>query len=127
MSAHKTPQVSHFEPPVATMRSYVIGFLSCIALTIVAYIVATSDVISNNAALLLIAALAIVQCVVQLTRFLHLDHEFKPRWKLLVFIVMLVIVLIIVIGSWWIMDNLNYRMLHSSGQMQEYVESQDGL
>ena len=127
MSEQKQARVSQFEPSHGTVNSYIIGFASCIVLTVVAYMVATSTTISNTAAVAIIAALAIVQCVVQLRRFLHLGAEFKPRWKLLVFVGMLIIVLILVVGSLWIMNNLNYRMLHSSDQQQEYVESQDGL
>ena len=127
MSQIKRPMVSQFEPPYASVRSYVIGFVACLILTGLAYGAAVSDSLSNRAAIAVIALLALVQCVVQLRRFLHLGDEFRPRWKLLVFFTMLCIVLIIVAGSIWIMSDLNYRMLHSPDQMTEYVESQDGL
>lgn len=127
MSGHEKPQVSHFDPPHATVRAYVYGFLSCVALTLVAYAVAITDAISATTAVAIIAVLAIVQCIVQLVGFLHVGNEFKPRWKLSVFILMLSIVVIVVAGSLWIMNNLNYRMIHNPGEMRDYVERQAGF
>jgi cytochrome o ubiquinol oxidase operon protein cyoD len=127
MSEIKNPQISHFEPPHGSLQSYVIGFTSCLILSLLAYAVAVSQSISNVSAILIIGALAIVQFFIQLTRFLHLDSEFKPRWKLAVFILMLTIVLIVVIGSLWIMSNLNYNMLDNQNEINKYVQSQDGL
>lgn len=127
MSKQKPALVSHFEPPHASVRSYVIGFVSCIVLSFAMYLAALSYNFSKNQALIVIAVLAVLQCVIQLRRFLHLGNEFKPRWKLAVFWLMLSLVLIIVIGSIWIMNNLNYRMMHSANQTTEYVQSQDGL
>ena len=127
MSDIKRPLVSHFEPPHASIRSYVFGFVACLILTGAAYWVAVRDSFSPKLAIGVIAVLAIGQCVVQLRQFLHLGKEFKPRWKMAMFFTMLSIILIVVIGSIWIMTNLNYRMMHSPNQMTEYVESQDGF
>lgn len=127
MSDYKSPLVGHFDASHSSVGSYVIGFVSSLILTLTAYLAAVSHDLSDRAAVLIIGVLAIVQCVVQLRRFLHLGTEFKPRWKLGVFALMLVLVVIIVGGTIWIMDNLNYRMLHSSEQTLEYVKGQDGL
>ena len=127
MSERKTVLVSHFEPPHVSLRAYVTAFITCVVLTLVMYVAGVSESLSKMQAIGIVGTLAVIQCVVQLRKFLHLGEEFKPRWKLAVFSVMLIIVLIIVIGSIWIMDNLNYRMMHNSSQSQEYVESQDGL
>lgn len=127
MSSTKRPLISQFEPPHASVRSYVSAFVACLVLTGLAYVAATTDSFSSRTAIGVVAALAVLQCLVQLRRFLHLGDEFRPRWKLIVFLTMLTTILIIVIGSIWIMDNLNYRMMRSPSQMTEYIESQDGL
>ncbi len=127
MSSNKPVMVSEFSPAHGSIRSYTIGFVSSLFLSLIAYFVATNNSFSPHWAIALIALLAGVQCTVQLVLFLHLGQEFKPRWKLAVFSLMLAIVVIIVGGSWWIMDNLNYRMMHSPAQEQEYVKGQDGL
>lgn len=127
MSGIKQPIVGQFEGGHSSLNSYIFGFLSSVVLSLAAYVVAVSDAINNNAAIGIIGGLAIVQCIVQLMIFLHLGREFRPRWKLGVFALMISIVLILVIGSLWIMQNLNYRMIHAPGQMKEYIESQDGF
>lgn len=124
MSQHK---VSQFEAEHISLQSYVSGFISCLLLTALAYFAAVSDLFSDRVAIGVIAILAVIQCAVQLRKFLHVGTEFKPRWKLLAFVSMLIVVLIIVIGSLWIMSNLNYRMIHSPEQMKEYIESQNSL
>jgi cytochrome o ubiquinol oxidase operon protein cyoD len=127
MSSMKQPLVSQFEPPHASVRAYVTAFIGCLALTGLAYAAATIDSLDHNLAIAAVASLAILQCLLQLRRFLHLGDEFKPRWKVWIFLTMLSTVLIIVIGSLWIMSNLNYRMQHSPESLNEYVHSQDGL
>jgi cytochrome o ubiquinol oxidase subunit IV len=72
-----------------------------------------------------LATLAVVQFVVQMVYFLHVGSERKPRWKAMVMWLMLVVVLILVVGSVWIMNNLNYRM--SEDQVRQYLKSQDSL
>ena len=124
MSEHK---VSQFDAEHVSLQSYAYGFATCLVLTALAYVAAVSDIFSYKVSLGVVAGLAIIQCVVQLRRFLHVGVEFKPRWKLAVFFVMLSVVLILVIGSLWIMSNLNYRMIHSPEQMKNYVESQNSL
>lgn len=123
----KQTVVSSFSPPHVSVGAYVQGFVSCVVLTLAAYFSATEHWFGRNEIIGVVAGLAILQCIIQLIRFLHLDNEFKPRWKLLVFSVMLTVVLILVIGSLWIMDSLNYRMMESPSQTDKYLQSQDGL
>jgi cytochrome o ubiquinol oxidase operon protein cyoD len=112
-----------------TRRSYIIGFVSSLALTLTAYILAEAHLnhgaLTHRAILTVIAGLAVVQFIVQLLFFLHLGRERRPRWKFLVFWGMLLVVGILVIGSLWIMHSLNYRM--TPEQMLKYMNSQDGL
>jgi cytochrome o ubiquinol oxidase operon protein cyoD len=74
-----------------------------------------------------ILTLAVLQFIVQLFYFLHLGSETGPRWNLVVFLSTLGIVLILVVGSIWIMNHLNYNMMASPSQMDSYIQSQDGL
>jgi len=92
--------------------SYIIGFALSVVLTLVAYFAIVNDWLSGNAALLFVAALAVVQLLVQLLFFLHLGQERGPRWNLMTFIYAGMVVVIVVIGSLWIMYNLNYNMVH---------------
>jgi cytochrome o ubiquinol oxidase operon protein cyoD len=107
-----------------TLRSYTIGFGLSIILTLAAYFAVVKHAFSGKALLVVLLGLAVVQFMVQLFFFLHIGRETKPRWKLLMLFLMITFVLILVIGSLWIMYNLNYRM--TPQQMDQYMRNQAG-
>lgn len=92
------------------LESYIFGFILSLILTLVAYFSVAENLISGWVLIFTVAALAFVQVVLQLIFFLHLGEEPSPPWNLMVFLFMILIVLIIVIGSLWIMYNLDYQM-----------------
>lgn len=108
----------------AGLRMYMIGFVTSLVLTFAAYGLVSRHVASDHESLPhslvipLIVGLALIQLVVQLRFFLHLGQESKPRWNLTVFSFMIMVVGILVFGSLWIMNNLNYNMMtpHDSEQ-----------
>ncbi len=102
-----------------TLRSYLIGFALSIILTLIAYFFVVEHVFSNHIIDYVLAALCIVQVVIQLVFFLHLGNESKPYWNFIVFSFMLSVILILVIGSLWIMYNLNYRTMADMSDMQD--------
>lgn len=96
-----------------TIIKYVIGFVLSLVLTLTAYWV-TINGIDKTTLYLILGVLALVQMVVQLVFFLHLGEEARPRYKLATFLLMSFMLAIIVIGSIWIMDNMNYNMANMS-------------
>ena len=80
------------------------GFFASLALILVAYFFALGYP-------LLLVSLAIVQGIVQLIFFLHLGIETKPRWNLMIFLFMILIMVVILGGSIWIMRELNYNLM----------------
>lgn len=97
------------------IRSYVIGFVVSLCLTIAAYAVVVGHLLIGTTLIVIVAGFALVQMIVQLIFFLHLGSEDRPRWRLLLFGLMMAILAIIVIGSVWIMYHLNYNMMDMSG------------
>ncbi len=91
------------------LASYVTGFVLSLVLTGVAYVSVVYHLFSIEVLLPLIIGLAVIQFVVQVIFFLHLGRERKPRWQLVTFLFMLLVLFILVIGSLWIMNNLNYH------------------
>lgn len=105
-----------------------IGFLSCLFLTVGGYTVAQTNGLSLNAKIGIIAGLAFAQFVIQMIFFLHLGRERKPKWKLWMFFSMVIVVLILVIGSLWIMHNLDYNMMNFTRDEQTtYLKNHEGL
>ena len=101
----------------ATLKAYLIGFGLSLALTLMAFMFVNAHItsqhsdFSHQALMIVLAVFALTQFVVQLVFFLHLGAERGPQWKQLVFWLMIVVVLILVVGSVWIMQNLNYNMM----------------
>ena len=113
------------------LKSYITGFALSIVLTLVAYFIVQLQVSSGYSIIshaLLIPAilmLAIVQLVVQLFFFLHLNFGADgERWKAAIFISTFAFVLLIVVGSIWIMGHLNYNM--TPAQVNQYMNDQQG-
>lgn len=108
-----------------TLRSYVAGFILSLVLTIEAYLLVAHHSFSAGTLMALVVAFALVQLVVQLIFFLHIDRESKPRWNLTVLLFAVLVVVIIVFGSLWIMQNLNYH--HGHGEImtpQEIIQDE---
>lgn len=94
-------------------KKYTIGFVLSLLLTWIAYSIAVGHVIAPHLIVAVLVALAIVQLVVQLVYFLHLGNR-GEGWNVLAFTFMGIVLLIIVVGSLWIMANLDYNMAHGS-------------
>lgn len=64
--------------------------------------------------------LAIAQMLVHLIFFLHINTSPEHKTNILAFILTIVIIAIMVVGSLWIMAHLNHNMM----PMQRLIESQ---
>lgn len=115
------------------ITGYVSGLVLSLACTLIAYWMVSTHVngahmtFSHTILIVMLGILAISQFIVQLVYFLHLGTESRPRWKQLVFWFMIIIVLIIVGGSIWIMDNLNYNMMSNPDAGQKYIDKNQGF
>ena len=110
----------------ASYHAYVTGFVLSVLITLTAYVFVVNGLWSNEVLTYIIMALAVVQLVVQLVFFLHLGKG--SAWKLVTLLFALLVVLIVVIGSLWIMYNLDYNMMHMSPeQMHQYMEENEGI
>ena len=109
-----------------TAKSYTFGFLLSLALTYEAYQLVVSHSFSSGRLIAVALGLAIVQLLVQLFFFLHFDRARKPAWNILVFLFMTLVVSILVYGSLWIMQNLNYHM-KSPAQTEQYLKNNEGI
>ena len=112
------------EPHSGSLQSYTLGFILSVIMTIIAYILTVNNLLTGNALVGVIVLLAISQLVVQLVFFLHLNAT-GSRLNLAVFSFMILIVLILVFGSIWIMNNLNTNMTPT--QINTCLNSQDSL
>lgn len=103
---------------------YMSGFVGALVMTVVAFVLVSEHLLSGGWLIAALIALALVQLWVQLVFFLHLGDEAKPRWQFTAFLFTVVMVLVIVIGSLWIMYHLNYNMNMTPAQMDSYMKAQ---
>lgn len=94
-----------------TLKSYVIGFLSSFVLTLISFGLVVTKSVAGPFLVYTLAALALFQACIQLIFFLHVGQEAKPRWETLIFLFMILILLVIVVGSLWVMNDLNDRVM----------------
>jgi len=109
------------------VRTYVIGFILSIILTLLAFGIVMNNTYNTHLTVGIIISLAVIQLFVQLFFFLHLGQAAQRRWRLVALGFGVLVVAIIVFGSLWIMDNLNYNMMHSPEDMKHYIDKQAGF
>ena len=93
-------------------RGYIVGFVLSVVLTAVPFWLVMTGVLPGMVATaLIIFALALVQILVHVVFFLHLDTRSEGGWTLIAFIFTAVIVVTAIAGSIWIMYHLNTNMM----------------
>ncbi|MGP2731310.1 cytochrome o ubiquinol oxidase subunit IV, partial [Serratia marcescens] len=55
--------------------------------------------------------MAVIQVIVHLVYFLHMNTSSEERWNLVALLFTAMIIGIVVVGSLWIMYNLNINMM----------------
>lgn len=111
--------------PHGAFANYVAGFVLSVALTLVAYVSVVHDLFDRQQLVAIVVGLAVVQFVVQMVFFLHLGREARPKWNLLVFCFMVIVLGILVWGTLWIMHNLDYNMMPPE-QLEQHIVEDEG-
>ncbi len=106
------------------LTAYITGFVLSVGLTILPLVLLRAHELGGHAFpshQVLFAAFvvfAILQLLVQLFFFLHMDEEARPRWNLMALCFALLVVAIVVGGTLWIMSNLS----HEQGDHVMFIE-----
>lgn len=107
-----------------TLKTYVVGFILSLLLTLGAYLSVVNNLFDGDILVMVILGFALIQLIVQLIFFLHLGSR-KSSWNLLIFISTVSIILVIIMASIWIMNNLNYNM--TPQDMSDYMIHDEGI
>ncbi len=94
-----------------SLQSYLTGFVLSLILTAIPFALVMSGTLSPSATVVGIFSAGIVQILMHLHYFLHLDTSSAARWNVLALIFTLAIMVLFVGGTIWIMYNLYYRMM----------------
>jgi cytochrome o ubiquinol oxidase operon protein cyoD len=109
------------------LRTYAIGFILSLFLTLTAYFLATHLALGQTILIVTLMLLACIQFAVQAVCFLHLGSKDGSHDRLIVLGFAVVVVLILTSGSLWIMFTLNGRMMPDNDQMEQYMNDQQGI
>lgn len=94
-----------------SLKSYVIGFILCLFLTGVSFWIVYAKLLSGHPLVYTLIGLGVIQAIVQMIFFLHVGQEDHPRWETISFCFMVMCVLILVIGSLWVLNDLDKRVM----------------
>ncbi|OFW98069.1 MAG: cytochrome o ubiquinol oxidase subunit IV [Alphaproteobacteria bacterium RIFCSPHIGHO2_12_FULL_66_14] len=92
------------------LRSYLIGFVLAVILTAIPFYVVITHALPPQSTMVVIGVTAILQILVHLRFFLHLNFTSTPKENLLAIVFAAVLIFIMVGGSFWIMFDLHTRM-----------------
>ena len=98
-------------------RSYFLGFLLSLLLTLVSFGLVMKGTYPATITLGALVAAAVLQILVQMHFFLHLDRSSSQRWNVMVLLYTLIIIAFLVGGTLWVMHNTAIRMMPMSMPM----------
>lgn len=103
--------VSHAGSGHGTLNGYLIGFALSVVLTVIPFVLVMIGTLPVKAVLFSIVAAAVIQILVHLYYFLHMNNSSDEAWNMVALVFTALIIAIIVVGSLWIMYNLNINMM----------------
>jgi cytochrome o ubiquinol oxidase operon protein cyoD len=101
---------SHSKGEHGTKMSYIVGFLLSLLFTAIPYYLVVQKIVTGDLLLATILEFAVLQLAVQIFFFLHLGRGPKPLYNVVFFVATVGLILVVVLGSIFIMNNLQYNM-----------------
>ena len=95
-----------------SFRDYLIGFALSVVLTAIPFWIVMDNVFrSTTVAAVVLLIFAVVQIVVHMVYFLHMNTASEGGWTVLALIFTVILVVIALTGSLWIMNHLDANMM----------------
>jgi cytochrome o ubiquinol oxidase operon protein cyoD len=119
------PAPTHLRTPGTDTRgstgawpTYVVGFALASSLTAASFVLAGGGWLTPASLVAALVALAIAQMIVHLIFFLHITTAPAQKTNILALLLTLLIIALVVIGSLWIMAELNTHMVPMDQMMR---------
>ena len=88
------------------------GFVLSVILTAIPFwLVMTGTIENKNWTIAIVVAFAVVQIVVHMIYFLHMNTTSDAGWTMMALIFTIIVVVIALSGSLWVMYHLNVNMM----------------
>lgn len=102
----------HDAGPHSTFSGYMWGFVVSIILTAIPFWLVMGNIISDRStAVMVLGGFAVVQILVHMVFFLHMNGKIEGGWTLLSTIFTVVFVAIGIAGTLWVMFHMNTNMM----------------
>jgi len=95
-----------------TLNAYLIGFFLSLFLTSLSFYLVINHSFEGSTLIYALIGLGVLQAIGQLIFFLHIGQEKKPHFGVIALAFTVLILLIVMIGSIWIMHDLNKRVMN---------------
>jgi len=99
------------ETSASETKNYIIGFILAVILTAVPFGVVMGAYFDTATTVAIIMVFGAVQMIVHLVYFLHMDSKSEGGWTMLALLFTVLILVIVLIGSLWIMNHLAINMM----------------
>lgn len=119
MSANHSSHDAHHDAHAdhGSTKSYLIGFVLSVLLTLASFGVVMSGKVPHDLMMPGIVVFGVAQLIVQLVCFLHMGTSPSQRANLAIMLFTILILAIVVVGSLWVLHNMNVNMMHPTSQM----------
>ncbi|MGK2889598.1 MAG: cytochrome o ubiquinol oxidase subunit IV [Candidatus Malihini olakiniferum] len=94
-----------------SVKSYIIGFVMSVILTVIPFGLVIAGVAPPRVIIAGVVGCAVVQVLVHLVYFLHLNSSSEQRWNVVALVFAILIIAIVVVGSIWIMLSAHHNMM----------------
>ncbi len=109
----------HAKEGHGTFKSYMIGFLLSVVLTLIPFWIVLGDVMDSTAwAVAAIFVLGATQMVVHIRYFLHVSLKVEEGWQVMSLGLAVLLLVIVMAGSIWVMFNLDENMMPAHEQIE---------
>lgn len=106
----------HDVGPHSTLSGYLWGFVLSVVLTAIPFWLVMGNVIeSRTLTVLVLGGFALVQIVVHMVFFLHMNGKLEGGWTMLSTIFTLIFVGVTIAGTLWVMFHMNSNMMPMHG------------
>ena len=117
MSSHTDTHSTH--TPHGSLRSYMIGFVLSVVLTIVPFYVVMAEVaLSLPMLLAIIFIFGGAQMLVHTHYFLHVNLKTDEGWQAMSIVFTAILIVILMAGSIWVMTHLHENMMPAHEQIE---------
>ena len=101
----------HDDAGHGSVKSYVIGFVLSVILTLIPFGLVMYPTLPKSITLMIVLAFAVIQVLVHLVYFLHLDRSAAQRNNVIAFVFAALVIVLLVGLSLWIMFSIHTFMM----------------